>query len=154
MAKEIERKFLIDEDIVNDLCDGKRISQGYINTSDRTVVRARIKNNEAFITLKGEMKGFTCSEFEYKIPLDDAESIINELCSGGTVDKTRYEVRHGNHVWEIDVFHGQNEGLIVAEIELQSESEEVELPSWIIREVTGEKKYYNISLLDNPYSKW
>jgi adenylate cyclase len=154
MAKEIERKFLIDMSFVNKLDDGKRISQGYVSTSDKTVVRARIKGNEAFLTLKGEVKGFTCSEFEYQIPLADAEKIIDELCSGGTVDKTRYEVAHGNHIWEVDVFHGRNEGLVVAEVELQHESENIELPKWVTKEVTGDTKYFNVSLLNNPYSKW
>ena len=154
MAKEIERKFLIDMSYVNELSGGRRISQGYISTSDKTVVRVRIKGDEAFLTLKGEIKGFTCSEYEYQIPLADAEKIIDELCSDGTVDKTRYEVAHGGHTWEIDVFHGKNEGLAVAEVELQDESENIELPKWVVREVTGDVKYFNVSLLNNPYSKW
>ena len=154
MAKEIERKFLIDVGLVVELNDGKRISQGYIGTNDKTVVRARIIGDEAFLTLKGEVKGFTCSEFEYQIPIDDAVNIIDELCSGGVVDKTRYEIMHENHTWEIDVFHGQNEGLVVAEVEVQSESESVSLPKWIVKEVTGDAKYFNVSLLTNPYSQW
>lgn len=154
MAKEIERKFLIDPSFISDLHGGKRISQGYISTIDKTVVRARIKGGEAFLTLKGEVKGLTCSEYEYQIPLVDAENIIDELCSGGTVDKTRYEVIHKNHTWEVDVFHGQNEGLVVAEVEMQSESENVELPKWVFKEVTGDAKYFNVALLNNPYSKW
>lgn len=154
MAKEIERKFLIDMDFVNKLSGGNRISQGYVNTSDKTVVRARIRGSNAFLTLKGEVKRFTCSEFEYPIPLADAEKIIDELCSGGTVDKTRYEVIHGSHTWEIDVFHGRNEGLVIAEVELQDESENIELPNWVSKEVTGDQKYFNVSLLNNPYSKW
>ncbi len=154
MAKEIERKFLIDLKLIGDLPDGKLISQGFIGTNDQTVVRARIKGDEAFLTLKGEVTGFTCSEFEYQIPVDDATKIINELCSGGVVDKTRYEIIHENHTWEIDIFHGQNEGLVVAEVEVQSESESVSLPKWIVKEVTGESKYFNVSLLSNPYSQW
>ena len=154
MAKEIERKFLIDVGLVVELNVGKRISQGYIGTNDKTVVRARIIGDEAFLTLKGEVKGFTCSEFEYQIPIDDAVNVIDELCSGGVVDKTRYEIMHENHTWEIDVFHGQNEGLVVAEVEVQSESESVSLPKWIVKEVTGDAKYFNVSLLTNPYSQW
>lgn len=154
MAKEIERKFLVDMSFVNELTDGKRISQGYIETSDKTVVRARIKGDEAFLTLKGAVKRFTCSEFEYQIPLADAEEIIDELCSGGTIDKTRYEVAHGSHTWEVDVFHGKNEGLVVAEVELQDEAENIELPKWVTKEVTGDIKYFNVSLLKHPYSKW
>ena len=153
MAKEIERKFLIDMNLVGDLHDGKRISQGYISTKDKTVVRARIKGDKAFLTLKGEVKGFTCSEFEYAIPLADAEKILDELCSDEIVEKTRYEVFHKSHAWEIDFFHGSNKGLVVAEAEPESESEKVDLPNWVIKEVTGDTKYFNVSLLTNPYSK-
>ncbi|MEB8434349.1 CYTH domain-containing protein [Cocleimonas sp. KMM 6892] len=154
MAKEIERKFLIDLELIGDLPDGKLISQGFIGTNDKTVVRARIKGDEAFLTLKGKVTGFTRSEFEYQIPVDDATNIIKELCSGGVVEKTRYEIIHDNHTWEIDIFHGQNEGLVVAEVEVQSESESVSLPKWIVEEVTGDPKYFNVSLLSNPYSQW
>ena len=154
MAKEIERKFLIDLGLIGDLPDGKLISQGFIGTNDKTVVRARIKGDEAFLTLKGEVTGFTCTEFEYQIPVEDATNIINELCSGGVVEKTRYDIIHENHTWEIDIFHGQNEGLVVAEVEVQSESESVSLPNWIVKEVTGDPKYFNVSLLSNPYSQW
>ncbi|WP_299872959.1 CYTH domain-containing protein [uncultured Cocleimonas sp.] len=154
MAKEIERKFLIDLGLIGDLPDGKLISQGFIGTNDKTVVRTRIIGDKAFLTLKGEVIGFTRSEFEYQIPIDDATNIIKELCSGGVVDKTRYEIIHEKHTWEIDIFHGQNEGLVVAEVEVQSESESVSLPKWIVKEVTGESKYFNVSLLNNPYSQW
>ncbi len=154
MAKEIERKFLVDTDFVKTLSDGRRISQGYIKTADKTVVRARIKGDSAFLTLKGEVKSFTCSEFEYPIPLEDAAKIIEELCHGATVDKIRYEVAHGKHTWEVDVFHGSNKGLVVAEVELQSESELVDLPSWVTTEVTGDPRYFNVSLLETPYSEW
>ncbi len=154
MAKEIERKFLIDVNIISELHNGKRISQGYISTKDKTVVRARIQGDKAFLRLKGEVKSFTCSEFEYAIPLADAEIILDELCSDETVEKTRYEVFHNGHTWEIDVFHGSNKGLVVAEVELGSESEKVDLPNWVIKEVTGDAKYFNVSLLTNPYSKW
>jgi adenylate cyclase len=154
MAKEIERKFLVDVNFIQGLKEGKRISQGYIDTTDNTVVRARIMGNLAFLTLKGEVKGYTCSEFEYQIPLEDAEKIISELCIGKTIDKTRYQVNHGMHLWEIDVFHGENQGLVVAEIELQSESEEIELPVWVKSEVTGQPKYFNAVLLNEPFSKW
>lgn len=154
MAKEIERKFLIDDSFSKNLKDGVHISQGYIKTSDNTVVRARIKGESAFLTLKGENKGMTCSEFEYEIPVSDAKEIIKELCSGGTVDKTRYEVNHGAHLWEIDVFHGKNNGLVVAEVELSSENESVEIPSWVTEEVTSQTKYFNSSLLKHPFTQW
>jgi len=146
MAKEIERKFLIHPDLLPPLEGGKRISQGYVRTDGKSVVRARIKGEEAFLTLKGEVKGFTCSEFEYKIPTADAAQIIEELCRGNTVDKMRYEIIHGQHTWEVDVFEGRNKGLIVAEVELQSEKEKVTLPEWIAEEVTGQIKYFNVAL--------
>ncbi|WP_444930762.1 CYTH domain-containing protein [Microbulbifer sp. SSSA002] len=154
MAKEVERKFLVDPQIVAELSDGVRISQGYINTADKTVVRARVKGDLAYLTLKGESRGMTCSEFEYEIPMDDARSIIDELCRGNTVDKTRYEIQYGKHLWEVDVFHGENEGLIVAEVELTSEAEAVDLPAWAVEEVTGQVRYFNSSLLNEPYSTW
>lgn len=154
MAKEIERKFLIDISGIESLGSGSRIKQGYISTTNNTAVRVRVKGAIAYLTLKGENKGATRSEFEYEIPLEDANEIIEELCSGPIIDKTRYLVVHGAHTWEIDVFHGENDGLIVAEVELERETEAVDLPKWVINEVTGQVKYYNISLLDNPFNQW
>ena len=154
MAKEIERKFLIDISGVESIGSGSRIKQGYISTTDNTAVRIRVSGAAAYLTLKGENQGATRSEFEYEIPIEDANEIIKELCSGPVIDKTRYLVEYGSHTWEIDVFHGDNDGLIVAEVELESETEEVDLPKWVINEVTGEVKYYNSSLLDNPFNKW
>ena len=154
MAKEIERKFLIDISGVESIGSGSRIKQGYISTTDNTAVRIRVSGTVAYLTLKGENQGATRPEFEYEIPIEDANEIIKELCSGPVIDKTRYLVEYGSHTWEIDVFHGDNDGLIVAEVELESETEEVDLPKWVINEVTGEVKYYNTSLLDNPFNKW
>ena len=154
MGKEIERKFLIDISEIESLGSGSQIMQSYISTTDNTAVRVRVAGAIAYLTLKGENKGATRSEFEYEIPLDDANEIIEELCSGPIIDKTRYLVEHGSHTWEVDVFHGENDGLIVAEVELESETEVVDLPNWVMGEVTGQVKYYNISLLDNPYTQW
>ena len=154
MAKEIERKFLIDISGVKSIGSGSRIKQGYISTTDNTAVRIRVSGAVAYLTLKGENQGATRPEFEYEIPIEDANEIIKELCSGPVIDKTRYLVEYGSHTWEIDVFHGDNDGLIVAEVEIESETEEVDLPKWVINEVTGEVKYYNTSLLDNPFNKW
>ena len=154
MAKEIERKFLIDISGVKSIGSGSWIKQGYISTTDNTAVRIRVTGTVAYLTLKGENQGATRPEFEYEIPIEDANEIIKELCSGPVIDKTRYLVEYGSHTWEIDVFHGDNDGLIVAEVELESETEEVDLPKWVINEVTGEVKYYNTSLLDNPFNKW
>ncbi len=154
MAKEIERKFLIDISGIESIGSGSRIKQGYISTTDNTAVRIRVSGAAAYLTLKGENQGATRTEFEYEIPIEDANEIIKELCSGPVIDKTRYLVEYGSHTWEIDVFHGDNDGLIVAEVELESETEKVDLPKWVINEVTGEVKYYNSSLLDNPFNKW
>lgn len=154
MAKEIERKFLIDISGIESIGSGSRIKQGYISTTDNTAVRIRVSGAVAYLTLKGENQGATRPEFEYEIPIEDANEIIKELCSGPVIDKTRYLVEHGSHTWEIDVFHGDNDGLVIAEVELESETEKVDLPKWVINEVTGEVKYYNTSLLDNPFNKW
>ncbi len=154
MAKEIERKFLINQDVLGALDNGTSIKQGYISTKDKTVVRVRVSGNQAYLTLKGEATGVTRSEFEYEIPVTDAEQIIEELCNGPVVEKTRYLVTHCDHTWEVDIFHGENDGLVIAEIELGSEEEAFEIPDWVTREVSGEAKYYNSSLLANPFKNW
>ncbi|QOY55612.1 CYTH domain-containing protein [Candidatus Sulfurimonas marisnigri] len=154
MGLEIERKFLIDIDKVENLENGYEIKQGYIQTKDKTTVRVRVKGDEAFITIKGKNVGASRVEFEYSIPLDDANEMLEKLCSKPFIDKKRYLVEHKNHTWEIDVFHKENEGLIVAEVELEDENEIVELPKWIVKEVTGDARYYNSNLLENPFSKW
>lgn len=154
MAIEIERKFLIDLDKVDNLKNGYRIKQGYIKTKDNTVVRVRIRDDEGFLTIKGENKGASRLEFEYGIPLEDANEMLEKLCSSPIIDKTRYLINHNNHTWEIDIFYGENDGLVIAEVELESENEVVELPLWIKEEVTGNKKYYNSNLLDNPFCYW
>ena len=154
MAKEIERKFLINLNKLGTLKSGITIKQGYISTKDKTVVRIRVAGQCAYLTLKSENKGVTRSEFEYEIPVYDAEQIISELCSGHIIEKTRYLVVYSNHTWEVDVFHGENDGLVVAEIELESEGESFEIPHWVTTEVSGDVKYYNSSLLDNPFKNW
>lgn len=154
MAQEIERKFLIDIDKIGNLENGYEIKQGYIQTKDKTVVRVRVKGEEAFMTIKGENIGATRLEYEYAIPLKDANEMLEKLCTKPFIDKTRYLLQHKNHTWEIDIFHKENDGLIVAEVELESENETVELPNWIVKEVTDDSRYYNSNLLENPYCKW
>jgi len=154
MAIEIERKFLIDITKIESFSNGINIKQGYIKTAGNTVVRARIKGDQAFLTLKGENRGSVRSEFEYQIPVTDSEEIIAQLCNGPTIDKTRYEIQHACHLWELDIFHGDNEGLIVAEVELASEDDVVDLPDWVTEEVTGDSKYYNSSLIEMPFKDW
>ncbi|WP_444895015.1 CYTH domain-containing protein [Microbulbifer sp. EKSA008] len=154
MAKEIERKFLVDEKSIASFTGGKRIKQAYVSTESKAVVRVRVIGDRAYLTLKGESKGITRTEFEYPIPFEDANEMIAELCDGPLIDKTRFIVEHEKHTWEIDIFHGDNDGLIVAEVEMQSESESVVLPEWIDKEVTGDPKYYNSNLLDFPFKDW
>jgi adenylate cyclase len=154
MAIEIERKFLVDTSLLEPLGKGARIVQGYLPTEGKTTVRARIKDEKAFLTLKGVNTGMSRLEFEYEIPVADAEKIISALCDGAQVEKTRYEIQHENHLWELDIFHGENDGLVVAEVELKSESETVSHPKWVTEEVTGLPQYYNANLLTNPYKKW
>ena len=154
MALEIERKFLIDREKIENLENGYKIKQGYIQTKDKTVVRVRVKAKEAFLTIKGENIGATRAEYEYAIPLNDANEMLDTLCTKPIIDKTRYLVQHKNHTWEIDIFHKENEGLIVAEVELESENEIVEFPNWITKEVTNDTRYYNSNLLERPFSKW
>lgn len=154
MGKEIERKFLVDEDILLSIRPDKSysIQQGYLLNTAEKVVRVRLTTYEAFITIKGANIGATRPEFEYNIPKDDALEMLN-MCDG-FIEKTRLEIEYNGHLWEVDIFGGANEGLIVAEIELKSEDEEFDKPEWIKTEVTDDNKYYNNNLLKNPYSNW
>lgn len=154
MAQEIERKFLVDRDLVSLPDNGQRIVQGYIKTRSKTAVRVRIKGGRGFLTIKGENRGAVRAEFEYEIPLDDAEAMLEDLCARPILEKTRYEISVGAHIWELDVFAGENEGLWVAEVELASESESFEKPDWVGPEVTGDVRYYNSSLIEHPYKDW
>jgi adenylate cyclase len=154
MALEIERKFLIDTDKLGKLENGYDIKQGYIQTKDETVVRVRVKGNGAFVTIKGGNIGATRLEYEYAIPVEDANEMLEKFCTKPILYKTRYLILHKKHTWEIDIFHKENDGLIVAEVELDSEDENVELPEWIVKEVTDEARYYNSNLLEHPYSEW
>jgi len=154
MATEIERKFLVNQDKLPPLPIGKKMSQGYIPTQNGTTVRVRIQDQEAFLTLKGVAAGISRSEFEYSIPLAEAESMLAEFCQGGCVEKIRYEIDHEGLVWELDIFSGMNQELIVAEIELTSEDQTFNKPDWVTIEVSDQKKYSNFALLLSPYSTW
>jgi len=153
VAKEIERKFLVDSSKLPPLPAGYIIKQGYIPTQDITV-RVRIRNDQAFLTLKGKTTGLSRSEFEYPIPLEDARQILHELCSHPLIEKTRYVIAFGAHKWELDIFEGENKGLIVAEIELEHEEEEFELPDWVTEDVSYDRKYRNANLTVHPFSTW
>ena len=153
VGKEIERKFLVDPSRLNKLPEGSSIRQGYIPAHGATV-RVRIMGEDAYITLKGRSEGITRSEFEYPIPVDDAKAILEELCTPPIIEKTRYKINFENHIWELDIFEGENSGLVMAEVELASEDETVKLPPWVTREVSGDKRYYNANLRVNPYMLW
>ena len=154
MAIEIERKFLIKHIPLNLVKYSHHIKQGYIVNDSKKVIRVRKKANQYYLTIKGNTIGISRSEFEYAIPKNDAENLFDQFCLSGTIEKTRHYVANKNHLWEIDEFHGRNDGLIVAEIELNSENEFFEIPKWVDQEVTSEKKYYNMNLLKNPYITW
>ena len=153
MAKEIERKFLVDSSKLPTLPKGHIMKQGYVPTQGITV-RARISDDQAFLTLKGRATGLSRSEFEYPIPVEDAEEILNELCAHPLIEKTRYLIPYGEHTWELDIFEGENEGLIIAEIELGSENEAFELPVWAIEDVSYDTKYRNANLRTYPFCEW
>jgi adenylate cyclase len=154
MGKEIERKFLVKKDVWSPQGPGTHFKQGYLNSQKERVVRVRIEGTTAKLTIKGLTTGATRSEFEYPLPLGDAEVLLDQLCEQPLIDKHRHVEHHGGHTWEIDVFHGDNEGLVVAEVELGSESESIELPPWAGDEVTHDPRYFNSNLLKNPYRTW
>ena len=154
MGIEIERKFLINPEKLPKLINGYTIKQGYIPTHDFTTVRIRIQDKEAFLTIKGKSVGASRLEFEYPIPLSDAETMLESLCTISLINKTRYLLVHEGHTWEVDVFEGLNKGLILAEIELSSEDEAFVLPDWVTEEVTHDVRYFNSQLIENPYLRW
>lgn len=157
MAKEIEKRYLIDVDLLkktvpNIFDSGTKISQGYIaEGKDFTVVRSRVSGDKGYLTVKGKNIGIVRPEFEYEIPKKDAEEMLLLFCDD-SLPKTRYLLEDNKHTWEIDVFHGNNDGLIIAEIELRSQDEKHNLPSWIIKDISDDPRYYNSNLIKNPYN--
>lgn len=153
---EIERKFLVNSSAFkNDAFCKNRISQGFLNTHKERTVRVRIKGVKAFITVKGASSsdGLKRFEWEKEIPVNEANALL-KLCEPTIIDKIRYEVNVGNHIFEVDEFYGENKGLILAEVELNSENDPFEKPIWLAKEVTGDIKYYNSQLSKNPYKNW
>jgi adenylate cyclase len=154
MAQEIERKYLLKNNSwKSEISSKNKIMQGYLNSNPERTVRIRITNNVGFLTIKSKNKGSSRKEFEYKIPLKEAEELIL-LCEQPIIKKMRHLVVKENHTWEIDVFEGENKGLIVAEIELSEENEKFEIPVWIGKEVTEDTRYYNSQLIENPFFNW
>jgi adenylate cyclase len=154
MAKEIERKFLVTGSSWKGRRPGRRIRQGYLSSEPARVVRVRTDGRKAFLTVKGPNIGAARDEFEYRIPLQDARSLLDDLCERPLIEKTRYRVPFGGLVWEVDVFTGENRGLVVAEIELEREEQAVRMPPWVGPEVTGDPRYFNANLARNPYTRW
>lgn len=152
MPLEIERKYLVNG---NKWKQGQavRICQGYLNRDKERTVRIRLAGEKAFLTVKGINTGATRNEYEYAIPISDAEELLR-ICDGPVLEKNRYNVSYDSLVWEVDEFLGENEGLIVAEVELKSEDLSFERPSWVGQEVTEDPKYFNSNLCINPYCKW
>ena len=153
MGKEIERKYLVKGEAWKELGKGVLYRQGYLNSLKERVVRARTMGPKAALTIKGITVGATRLEFEYEIPMDDCNQLL-DLCEQPIIEKTRYKIPFGGLIWEVDEFHGVNDGLVVAECELESEDQSIEKPEWIGDEVTGDSRYFNSNLIANPFTAW
>lgn len=154
MGQEIERKFLLKNDGWRALASGTLYRQGYLNSAKERTVRIRTIGERAFLTIKGITTGATRAEYEYPIPLADCNAMLDTLAEKPVIEKKRYKIRQGDLTWEIDEFFGDNAGLIVAEIELQSEGQTFEKPEWLGAEVTADPRYFNSNLVRHPYTKW
>ncbi len=155
MSQEIERKFLVTGDFTPHVTSSTRIVQGYLTSVPERTVRVRMKGAKGFITVKGigNESGTSRFEWEMEIPTADVENMLR-ICEPGVIDKVRHNVTVGGHTYEVDEFHGENEGLVVAEVELASEDEAFERPAWLGEEVTGKVEYYNAMLMKHPYTRW
>jgi len=153
MGVEIERKFLVRDRAVLGDVEGIPYRQGYLSTKADRTVRVRRAGSHAFITVKGRSAGATRAEFEYEIPVADAEAML-ALCIPPLIEKVRHRVAHGGRTWEVDIFGGANEGLVVAEVELPSADAAVEMPPWVGAEVTGDPRYFNANLVTHPFRDW
>ena len=154
MAQEIERKFLVTGDAWRRLAKGTVYRQGYLSTVKERTVRVRTVGDKGYLTVKGLSVGAKRAEFEYEIPVTDADVMLDELCEQPLIEKTRYKIPFDGLIWEVDEFASDNEGLIVAEVELSDEDQEIRLPDWIGEEVTDDLRYYNANLVAHPYKSW
>jgi len=155
MGKEIERKFLVKDHSFKDAASScKAYRQGYISTHPGRIIRVRTDGEKGYLALKGPSHDAARLEYEYEIPLADAEEMLAVMCEKPLIEKRRYIVFHEGMTWEVDVFEGENRGLCIAEIELEREDQEFTLPSWAGPEVTGDPRYYNANLVRHPYSSW
>lgn len=153
MAKEIERKFLVRQDLWQPQSAGTEIAQGYLVAKKECAVRVRLAAGRGWLTVKGPTRGIERSEYEYEVPPEEARAML-ALCESPWIEKRRYVEKHGAHTWEIDCFFGENEGLVVAEIELSAADEAFEAPPWLGEEVSADSRYLNASLLRLPFSRW
>jgi len=151
---EIERKFLVRNQDWKSLGQGVLLRQGYLSSAPERIVRVRIEGDAAMLTIKGRTSGMTRSEWEYPIPMEDARAFLDNLCERPIIEKYRYRIPFQGMVWEVDEFLGENTGLVVAEVELESEQQAFARPEWIGEEVTHDARYFNANLLRHPYTKW
>ncbi|HNL50407.1 MAG TPA: CYTH domain-containing protein [Actinomycetota bacterium] len=155
MGVEIERKFLVvGDDWRSAVSSSTRIVQGYLASTPEVTVRVRVRGERAYLTIKGRSSGISRSEYEFDIPVADAEAMLTDLAQGPVIEKTRHLLEVDGHTWELDVFAGANEGLVMAEIELGSADEQFTVPSWAGRDVSDDARYYNVNLARTPYSHW
>ena len=154
MGTEIERKFLVKSREWQEGNEPLHTCQGYLASGGECTVRIRVQGERAFLTIKGKTEGMTRAEYEYPIPVADAEEMLQGLCQKPYIEKNRYHVYHAGRKWEVDVFLGENQGLVVAEIELDSEEQQIELPPWVGEEVTDDPRYRNSCLVRKPFSQW
>jgi CYTH domain-containing protein len=154
MPNEIERKFLVNGAGWRSFGPGTRYRQGYLSTTPERSVRVRVGGDEGFLTIKGKTVGAIRAEYEYAIPVAEANELLDKLCKRPLIEKTRYRINHQGLTWEVDEFEGANAGLVIAEVELESEDQAVVFPDWVGEEVTGDPRYYNASLVANPFSEW
>ena len=154
MGQEIERKFLVHGDVWRSGAKGLYCRQGYLASAIGCTVRVRVLGGQGFLTIKGRMEGISRSEYEYGIPVQDAHEMLDRLCSRPLVEKYRYHREYAGQTWEVDEFVGENQGLVVAEIELQAADQAVALPDWVGREVSDDPRYLNVNLAKRPYTTW
>ena len=154
MAQEIERKYLVKGTAWKSLGKGTAYRQGYLSSVKERTVRVRIAGEKAFLTIKGVNKGVTRTEFEYAVPLEEAAAMLDGLCERPLIEKTRFVIPAGGYTWEVDEFHGDNDGLTVAEVELASADEKPSLPEWVGEEVSSDPRYFNSNLVKHPFKSW
>ncbi len=154
MAREIERKFLVKNDSWRGQDAGKHYRQGYLSTVKERTVRVRVAGDKGYITIKGITVGASRAEYEYEIPLSDANEMLDQLCERPLIEKTRYRITHDGLVWEVDEFMAENQGLVTAEVELKDENQKLTLPDWVGEEVTTDPRYFNANLVARPFRTW